>query len=310
MRLVVAEGIRSEAVRLIAVCLVLDDERASQLDVLEESAGALADLVADQIRVRAHDDRVEGAQVRIRQIIIGQEGRVQSEAGKGWEDLVFDALHVPVPEGADEVHIQTMDGDLGRGHDEGLGDAVRLVRWPRHARCSLPDGLQHGAVAVLARSDVVGQARDPGGGVRRDRELEAEAPRLAAAREEQRHVVRMSGPAIRDVDAELTLGPPFPSRPNGDLDVHLPVGRHDGEDQAPFPWSEGHRGKDREGEFAEAAHERLAAHSRCLHGDVSSVDGEACPSRHQGVIEWETAGSGRRPPVPISVARFAQPVGA
>src|SRR5439155_21747023 len=82
----VRERERSEAAGLVAVALVLDDQRASMLDVLQQPRGVLAHIVANEVGVRPDDDLVERRQVRVGEVVAAELGDAEPEALQGTND--------------------------------------------------------------------------------------------------------------------------------------------------------------------------------------------------------------------------------
>ncbi len=73
VRLAVSKRIGSEALVLVPIPLVLDDERPSLLDVFQKSRPVFAQLFSDQIGVGTDDHRVKAIEIEVAHLCIGDQ---------------------------------------------------------------------------------------------------------------------------------------------------------------------------------------------------------------------------------------------
>ena len=197
--------------------VVLHDQRAAGLDVLEQPVVVRAQVPVPLVGSDSGHDHVVPGQVAEHQRVAGDVLEPRAELLDGRRHFVADPVDVTDPQVRVKPHVEDLDGRLG-GVDEVPPADVGIFHHLVAAVEPRAPGLEAGADAVVADGRVGG---------RPDRETDG--PRFVLAGEGHRYPLGRALPARGEVQADDAAGGPGAPVADGDPDV-AGLGRADGGD--------------------------------------------------------------------------------
>jgi hypothetical protein len=130
VRMTIVEGIRREAVELIPISLILHDKRAAFCDIVKKPACILAQLISDQIGIRADYHGIKIRQVQRGYLFIVKDVNAQAEVAQSIEESFRRAPHISIPVAGGKLGRDHVDVHMRSSCEKGFANTDRRIGRP------------------------------------------------------------------------------------------------------------------------------------------------------------------------------------